>query len=815
MEQTEEDLDLMANRLRKEGLSPDASTHDQLCFLWRALQHRENHLDSVVRDLDAQGIRHKEEMTKVLKSLKQIRDFTEQKEVLAEEVQKENERLREQVQQLISLQEENNASVQEVHKVNGHLREQLKELMSLQDDDDVLAHEVEMQEENDLLRNQLHCLLSIHDAQKKEMSELLRQQGLTEVSESSPSEQMAYVLAERAVLMEKKDGLEGPVGDGQALSASQLDAETHSLKDTVGQSPHRGATRHGQSPWKRLFGHRKAAQSKHTFIPTETKQLSSHPASMEKECARLERDLEEASHRLSMAHNEIRHLTDEVESARLSQRAYEPELQEAQQEVEQLRQEVENLKKREMVELRRAKEQNDRLDEEIRAIRNRVRSLDAERSSLKETVVSLQKEKVWLESVLQEQQEQVKKKLLTLQAQAEEDKKLAQAQAAELAQNNQTCRSLNEKFVVQTECLEEMETAVMSLQKEKVWLESLLQEQAKQQLLTVQAQADQDKALDEIKSLKQQLEKSQKDLDNLLATIAVQDQKVKKEREAGFHLEENSLEELQASNMTQTKVLQTAPVTQQLKGDSDDQDMAKRLLASQDECEKLKEEICDALKCLDQQRRKYLKLNEKYKARLHRAKQKFDDEIKWRDEKIDLLAREWSLSTHSSEQMKDQVTNMAAANDSLLCEKRELLEQLSKDEQQKKDSISAACLSKHRVDYLETENNALMDKTLQLTNQLAALERRLQKTQQLFSAEDVKKMVFPQNDFLTSNPVRTLVEMTPWSSNKRALLENLDSSHSNQSEASPSIVCALSIACSGPAEVGYLNLTSTQSCSDS
>lgn len=86
---------------------------------------------------------------------------------------------------------------------------------------------------------------------------------------------------------------------------------------------------------------------------------------------RLERDLEEGSRRLAMSHGEIRRLTEELESARLTLRAYgttaeartvsnikedyftlllltlcflEPELQAAQQEVEQLRQEVEKLK---------------------------------------------------------------------------------------------------------------------------------------------------------------------------------------------------------------------------------------------------------------------------------------------------------------------------------------------------------------------------------------------------------------------------------------------------------------------------------------
>ncbi len=50
--------------------------------------------------------------------------------------------------------------------------------------------------------------------------------------------------------------------------------------------------------------------------------MAGQASSMERQCSRLERDLEEGSRRLAMAHNEIRRLTDELESAHLTQRAY-------------------------------------------------------------------------------------------------------------------------------------------------------------------------------------------------------------------------------------------------------------------------------------------------------------------------------------------------------------------------------------------------------------------------------------------------------------------------------------------------------------
>lgn len=57
-------------------------------------------------------------------------------------------------------------------------------------------------------------------------------------------------------------------------------------------------------------------------LQAEARHLAGQASSVERECSRLERDLEEGSRRLAMAHSEIRRLTDELESAHLTQRAY-------------------------------------------------------------------------------------------------------------------------------------------------------------------------------------------------------------------------------------------------------------------------------------------------------------------------------------------------------------------------------------------------------------------------------------------------------------------------------------------------------------
>ncbi|XP_041639016.1 coiled-coil domain-containing protein 30 isoform X2 [Cheilinus undulatus] len=759
MDQPEEELQQIAKWLCEEGLPPGSPKEVQLCVLWRALQRTRSRLSSVTRDLDRQRLQYSAELTDVRKSLEQIRIFTEHKDVLAQEIQ----------------------------------------------------------DENDQLKDQLRRLISLQDAQISEVAKMLYQQGLTELIHSSPSEQVAYLLVERASFFETS---EAPIHLKGHTSRGVVDVKSERQCINTHQSPHKGAVRHHQNPWKRLFGLHKASQSKHTFIPAEARHLAGQASSMQRECSRLERDLEEGSRRLAMAHNEIRHLTDELESAHLTQRAYEPELQAAQQEVEQLRQEVEKLKKYEMVELRKTKELNDRLDLEIRALRNRVRTLDAEKNSLQQKVVSLQREVERLQSSLQEQR-QPTQQLLTMQVQGNPDKELAEiflqkemeqlgsapreqlqtaeiqteeltkSQEAELVQIEPTCRKLQEELDAQKRCLVEKEETVSTLKWRDVErLQSALQEQqlhTKQKLLTVQAQASQANELaqsteickdlqnkldlqsrcllekeSEIHTLKQQLDDSQKELDKLMATI--------------FTTEKNLLNSRLEEQWTQILLLQNKENTKP-KDFPEFKEAVKILLATQDECETLKKEICETLQCLDKERSKYHEIKEKHRIKLLQVKQKLNDETTRRDEKIHNLERELSLCSHSLAKEKEVTMSIAVENDKLLVERRRLLQQLNEEENNKKDCNLTASLSKCRVDFLEMENKKLGNKILHMSTQLAVLERSLQNMQTLHLNEELKKR---------SNPVQVLKSLSL--------------------QASRPLTRA--------SEMGYLNVTSNQSLSD-
>nr|XP_015814507.2 coiled-coil domain-containing protein 30 isoform X2 [Nothobranchius furzeri] len=714
-------LDQISSWMSEEGLAPNSSKEDWLCFMWLTLQHTKKRLSNVTKDLETNRAKHLAEMAEVRKSLGQIRIFTEQKDALAQEIQDENDQLRKQLQHLISLQ----------------------------------------------------------DAQISEVAKMLYQQGLTELIHSSPSEQVAYLLVERDSLLETNEDPSKLSGDGNLQSSSG----TQAVNAAVCQSTHKRAPQHLQNAWKRLFGfHRR-----HAFMPPEATSLAGQACSLEKQCSRLERDVEEGSRRLAMSHKEIRRLTDELESAHLTQKAYEPELQSAQQEVDHLREEVEHLKKYEMAELRKTKELNDRLDHEIRALRNRVRFLDAEKNAVQQTVAFLQEEveklkseqqegqtgetKVrphketdevryprikaeQLESALQEQHQ----KLHTVQAKANQVAEVTKCRETNLIRRNETGRDEHEKLKTDTECSEN---------------------QSEMRCLQLVDHRDQN---------------------HLTAKICIMDQKVNKQNEADRQLSKNT-------SLTKEHQKQLWEENMPLKECSGCQELRKTLSPIQEECESLKKEICETLKCLDKERSKYHSMKEKYKEKVCQAEHKFDDETSRRDEKIKNLERNLSLCSHSLTKERELVVCITEENEKLLDERRKLLWQLNEAENNTKESHFTASLFKSRVDYLETENNKLGNKILDMSDQINILERNLQNTQSLLPTEELQKC-FNHQQIFTPQPVHPLRDMVA------GIQCLLDSTHicDSQQTGLTSPLCSETLGRSP--ELSYLNLTPYQSLSD-
>ncbi|XP_006886666.1 PREDICTED: coiled-coil domain-containing protein 30 [Elephantulus edwardii] len=93
-----------------------------------------------------------------------------------------------------------------------------------------------------------------------------------------------------------------------------------------------------------------------------------------------------------MAHEEIQRLTDELQVKEKEQNKLDSTLQVAQLEVEKFKENVMKLKENDSADLQKAKGHNLRLNEEILALRNRVRSLDSEKKMLGKEVEKLKGE---------------------------------------------------------------------------------------------------------------------------------------------------------------------------------------------------------------------------------------------------------------------------------------------------------------------------------------------------------------------------------------------------------------------------------------
>ncbi|XP_069775019.1 coiled-coil domain-containing protein 30-like isoform X2 [Narcine bancroftii] len=203
------ELEDILNRLKEDGINTKAcSANEHLCHLWHIYQRSEAKLQATKQDLNGLQKQQATEMMEVENYVDHIRNLLVEREA----VMAENER------------------------------------------------------ENELLRAQLQQLKQEQEMQVKEVKEMLDQEGLADITHSGSSEQVAYLLVERATLLEKLELAERKVED--------VTGNLHGI--------------HLQTHEAGLLKERKLRE-------------------------RAEKDLDEAAQRLQMAHEEIRRLTDELD----------------------------------------------------------------------------------------------------------------------------------------------------------------------------------------------------------------------------------------------------------------------------------------------------------------------------------------------------------------------------------------------------------------------------------------------------------------------------------------------------------------------
>nr|XP_026266168.1 coiled-coil domain-containing protein 30 [Urocitellus parryii] len=138
-----------------------------------------------------------------------------------------------------------------------------------------------------------------------------------------------------------------------------------------------------------------------------------------------------------MAQEEIQRLTDKLQLKEKEEGKLDSALKKAQQEIEKLKENLIKLKENDTVELQKAKEQNQRLDEEILALRNRVRSLDSEKKGLGEVIQKTSQEKTEMFegdfSEEREKKKQLASGFITIQKALKVDSEELQKSKSELA----------------------------------------------------------------------------------------------------------------------------------------------------------------------------------------------------------------------------------------------------------------------------------------------------------------------------------------------------------------------------------------------
>ncbi|KAM8927155.1 coiled-coil domain-containing protein 30 [Pelodytes ibericus] len=320
------------NKLKEGGLNPDSSAEEHLTFLWDLYQETQTELQTATSTLVELKQQQTEEMKEVENYVAHIRSLTEEREMLTTDFEKENIQLR------IELEKR------------------------------------QIQQESQL----------------KEVEEMLVQECLNEIAHSSPSEQVAYLLVERSTLLEKLELLEQKL-DSQLENPSDvkrqdeleqihqtLEEELYQqresmkrTKETLNKDPLPSL----QNPWKKLFGVHRQADRLSAAGSTYDEELDKEKRMRE----RVERDLDEAARRLQMSHEEIRRLTDELLIKKKEIYELEHLLQKTRQESEILKQELKTAQENDSQELQKAKDFSTRLNREILALRNRVKSLDSDR----------------------------------------------------------------------------------------------------------------------------------------------------------------------------------------------------------------------------------------------------------------------------------------------------------------------------------------------------------------------------------------------------------------------------------------------------
>ncbi|XP_008841062.1 coiled-coil domain-containing protein 30 [Nannospalax galili] len=526
------------------------------------------------------------------------------------------------------------------------------------------------------------------------------QEGLSRQALSSPSEQTACLLSERSLLVEVLELVDSKSESQRHMSSNlQKEFSQHHNED---------------------LGKDKAPQN----------------------C--LEREMEQVAERLGVALEENAGLTDEPQGREREQNYA---LKKAQLEIEKLKDNLIKLKGSDAAELQKAKDHNQRLDEEILALRNRLRSLDCEKKVLGEMYLSSGEK---LKQQPQEEVQQLRQNLHRLQVlcnSAEKELQYERGKNLDLKQHNSLLQEENVKIKIELKQAREklldsarVHSSLMAEWKhcqqkvKELELEGLKQAQSLKSQHNLQGKLAQEKskvarAKEKILDLQQKLEHAHQvcHSDACMVHKRQLEEKIIEAKGSEARLQQQCEEELQKRTLLSqdvnelqrqvrafqdkesqwevTSSQQQEALLKQLENErrkceehiKSNQELSEKLSGLQQEKEALWQERERFLEHLDEHVRNCKDKHHYHKAKLQRVKDRFVHKLEIRNKRIKELEDETGKLQQKIEMEKAFQGQVMAQNDILLQEKRTLLEQVTNQEE-------LICSNKSTLSSIQSKN---------------------------------------------------------------------------------------------------------------
>ncbi|XP_012872290.1 PREDICTED: coiled-coil domain-containing protein 30 [Dipodomys ordii] len=598
-----------------------------------------------------------------------------------------------------------------------------------------------------------------------------------------------------------------------------------------------------------------------------------------------EQGVEEVMKRMGLANKEIQRLTDELQGKEKEVEKLESALEKAHFEIEKLKESLMKLKESDAVDLQKAKEHNQRLDEEVLALRNRVRSLDSEKKVLEEMVEKLKSEMCespkykqlrspgktmgdeqrmqYLlsgEKLKYQQQDEVQQlrqnlhRLQILCSSAEKELRYERGKNSDLKQHNSLLQEENIKMKIELKQTQEklLDSTKMYSSLTAEWkqcqqkikeleLDGLKQAQSIKSQSNLQEKLAQEKlqaaeAQERILDLQQKLEHAQqaylsdtcilkKELEEKMKeTIqneAKLQQQYQEEQQRRILLDQN-VNELQKqvktlqnkeNQLELTSSQQQAAVLKQLEETKREYEqtvksnllLSERLTESQQEKEALWEALGRFFEQLGEHVRNNNEKQNHHRARLRKVKDHYTHEVEIRNRKIKHLEDETGKLQQKIEMEKAFQGQIMAQNDTLLLEKRKLLEQVTNQEELILSNKSIISSTQNKAFFLDKENKQLQENCLRLMQQVGLLERIIRNIQIRRGEETTI------SDIPTFEAFNKILSLPNSSFSGAGFIESVENFHveKQKSEVAMAIQKTLeSLSCLQNSETGYTNVDS-------